>query len=112
MTKKISLNDWTYIGKYNPAAKWIRPFCSYSLTEAGAYSADGNPDYRRDCKISWPMYLLLFLPVHLLQLLVCLWDGGLKEFEIAGRHLGHDYITAHGDNSGRYQMAKEVWERA
>lgn len=112
MTKKISLNDWTYIGKYNPAAKWIRPFCSYSLTETGAYSPDGNPDYRRDCKISWPMYLLLFVPVHLLQLLVCLWDGGLKEFEIAGRHLGHDYITAHGDNSGRYQMAKEIWERA
>lgn len=112
MTKKISLNDWTYIRDYIPAAKWIQHFCSYSLTEIGAYSPEGNPDYRRDCKIGWPVYLLLFVPVHLLQLLVCLWDGGLKEFRIEGRHLGHDYITKYGDNCERYQMAKEIWEKA
>ena len=105
MTKKISLNDWTTIGAYNHAAKWLRPFCSYTLTEI-------DNGFRRDCKIGWPVYLLLFLPVHLLQLLVCLWDGGLKEFEIQGRHLGHDYITEHGDNCGRYPMAKEIWEKA
>lgn len=105
MTKKISMNDWTYIGKYNPAAKWLRPLCSYSLTEI----KDG---FRRDCKIGWPMYLLLFLPVHLIQLGVCLWDGGLKEFEIAPRCIGHDYITEHGENCGAYIKAKEIWERA
>ena len=98
------MNEWIKIDEQQAEGSWM----GYE----DFISADGNPDYRRDCKISWPMYLLLFLPVHLLQLLVCLWDGGLKEFEIAGRHLGHDYITAHGDNSGRYQMAKEVWERA
>lgn len=105
MTKKISMKDWNYIGKYNPAAKWLRPFCAYSLTKT-------DIGFCRDCKIGWPVYLLLFLPVHLLQLLVCLWDGGLKEFSIQGRYLGHDCITEYGENCGRYPMAKEIWEKA
>lgn len=105
MTKKISLNDWTYIGKYNPAAKWVRPFCSYSLTKT-------DYGFRRDCEISWLAYLILFLPVHLLQLFVCLWSGGLRDFKIQGRYLGYDYIAEKGDNCGRYPLAKEIWERA
>jgi hypothetical protein len=105
MTKKISLNDWTTIGAYNHAAKWLRPLCSYTLTKTG-------DNFRRDCNIGWPLYLILFLPVHLLQLFVNIWDGGLKEFEIQGRHLGHDYITEHGNNCGRYAVTKEIWERA
>lgn len=104
MTKKISMNDWIYIGKYIPAAKWLRPFCSYSLTKI-------DNGFRRDCKVGWFAYLILFLPLHLVQLFVCLWDGGLKEFEICDRHLGYDNILNHGDNSGRYPMAKEIWEK-
>ena len=26
MKKRISRKEWEYIGKYNPAAKWVRPF--------------------------------------------------------------------------------------
>lgn len=104
-TKKISLKDWEYIGKYNPAAKWVRPFCSYTLTET-------DKGFRRDCKLSWLVYLLLFLPVHLLQAFACMWDGGLKEFEVQTRHIGHDNITNHGDNYGCYPMAKKIWEKA
>ena len=104
-TKKISLKDWEYIGKYNPAAKWLRPFCSYTLTKT-------DKGFRRDCKLSWLVYLLLFLPMHLLQVFACVWDGGLKEFEIEGRHLGHDNITEHGENYGCYPKTKEIWEKA
>ena len=104
-TKKISMKDWEYIGKYNPAAKWLRPLCSYTLTETII-------GFRRDCKIGWPMYLILFLPAHLIQLFYCLWDGGLKEFSIQGRHIGHDNITRSGDNCARYPQAKEIWEKA
>lgn len=25
MKKRISRKEWEYIGKYNPAAKWLRP---------------------------------------------------------------------------------------
>ena len=104
MTKKISFKDWNRVTKWNPAARWLRPFCSYSLTEI----SDG---FRLDCKIGWFMYLILFLPVHLLQLFVCMWDGGLKEFEVEGRHIGHEYIINDGINCECYLTAKEVWER-
>ena len=105
MKKRITRKEWEYIGKYNPAAKWLRPICSYSLVE----EEDG---FRRDCKISWPVYLILFIPVHLLQALLCMWDGGLKEFEIAGRHLGHDYFReTWGCNEAAYPKAKEIWEK-
>lgn len=103
-TKKISLNDWTYIGKYNPAAKWLRPLCSYTLTEI-----DGG--FRRECKVGWFVYVLLFVPVHLLQMFECMWDGGLREFEFQGRYIGSNNITEHGENHLCYPKAKEVWER-
>lgn len=107
MTKKITRKDWEYIGKYNPAAKWLRPFCSYTLTELD------KGGYRRECRIGWPVYLLIFIPAHVLQALYCMWDGGLKEFEVAERYLGYDDIgETWGSNTGAYPKAKEVWERA
>ena len=104
MKKRITQAEWEYIGKYNPAAKWIRPFCSYFLvkTENG---------FRRECKINLLIYLITFIPVHLLQALWCMWDGGLKEFEFVGRLLGHDNIKEHGENMGAFSKAKEIWEK-
>ena len=104
MKKRISRKEWEYIGKYNPAAKWVRPLCSYSLVKV-------NEDcFRRECRIGWIMYFILFLPVHLIQLFYNLWDGGLKEFEFQGRFIHSDNITRHGDNCGIYPQAEEVWE--
>ena len=105
MKKRISQKDWEYIGKYNPARKRLRPLCSYSLGEI----EDG---FRRECKISWPVYLIIFIPVHLLQALLCMWDGGLKEFEIEGRHIGQDvYHENYGWNELDYPKAKEIWDK-
>ena len=104
MKKNITRKDWEYIGKYNPAAKWLRPLCSYTLEEI-----EGG--YRRECKISWPVYLAIFIPVHLLEALYCMWDGGLKEFSFEGRHIGYDNLKERGENSPAYIKAKEVWER-
>ena len=103
MKKKISMKDWDYIGKYNPAAKWLRPYCSYTLEEI----EDG---FRRTCQIGLIAYILMFVPAHLLMALYCMWDGGLKEFEIASRHLGYDIISEIGINSAAYPRAKEIWE--
>jgi hypothetical protein len=101
MKKHITRKEWEYIGKYNPAAKWLRPFCSYTLEEI-----EGG--YRRQCKIPWLLYLLLFIPFHIVQALYCMWDGGLKEFEVECRHLDCDDIHEIWDN---YPKAKEVWEK-
>lgn len=105
MKKRISRKEWEYIGKYNPAAKWLRPLCSYTLEKKS------DNEFIRVCRISWPVYLLIFIPVHLIQAFYCMWDGGLKKFEIEGRHLGYDNIKERGINEGAYPKAKEIWEK-
>lgn len=67
--------------------------------------------FMRVCRISWPVYLLIFIPVHLAQAFYYMWDGGLKCFEIEGRHIGYDNIKEHGINEGAYLKAKEIWEK-
>ena len=107
MKKRITQADWEYIGKYNPARKWLRPYCDYSLCEIE------KGGFRREIRINWFFYLLMFIPLHLLQALYCMWDGGLREFEIEGRFLGYDDIhETWGNNMGAYPKAKEIWERA
>ena len=103
--KKITREEWEYIGIYNPAAKWLRPYCSYTLEKID------SGGFRRQCKIGWIMYLLMFIPIHLLQALCCMWDGGLREFEIESRHLGYDDLYPVGLNNKAYPKAKEIWEK-
>lgn len=105
MKKRISQKEWEYISKYNPAAEWLRPLCSYSIEKI-----DDN-EYHRNCDIGLLVYLVLFIPIHLLQALWCMWDGGLKEFEIGPRHLGHDYFHKDWYNQQAYPRAKEIWEK-
>ena len=98
--KKISNKNWEYIGKYNYAAKWLRPLCSYTLMK----EADGR--FKREQRVGWILYLILFIPVHILQALWCIWDGGLKEFEINERYLGGDWLI---QGSESYNRAEEIW---
>ena len=101
MKKRISLKQWTYIGKYNHAAKWCRPLCSYYLVKVD------NKTFKRIQNINILAYLIIFIPVHLLQALVCLWDGGLKEFIVFGHALGND-ILVRGDAA--FARAQEIWD--
>jgi hypothetical protein len=100
LRKKISRKDWTTINKYNYAAKWLRPFCSYTLIK----EPDGR--FKREQRICWFVYLLIFIPVHILQALWCIWDGGLKEFEINERYLGGNWLV-HGSED--YETAEKIW---
>lgn len=45
MKKRISRKEWEYIGKYNPAAKWLRPICSYTLVK------ESDNEFVRVCRI-------------------------------------------------------------
>lgn len=98
--KRISLKDWTYIGKLNYAAKWCRSLCSYKLIKQD----DGT--FIRDQKLGLFTYILIFLPMHLLQLFACLWDGGLREFAIIRREIGQDNIFKHHIAFAR---AEQIW---
>ena len=107
MKKRITLAEWNSIGVYNPAAKWIRPLCTYTLeqTQPGVI--------KREAKVGWFAYLMMFIPVHIFKLVWCLWDGGLKEFEIEGRDLTyHYYYESDAPYSDYYEKAKNILERA
>ena len=85
-TKKITLDQWTMIGKYNYAVKWVRKACAYTLTK------ETDTKYRRDQYIPLWLYVVLFVPVCVVQAVWCMWDGGLKDFELPERYLGGDYL--------------------
>ena len=100
MQKRIKLKEWAYIGKLNYAAKWCRRLCSYYLIK------EDDKTFRRVQKINLFNYILIFIPVHLLQALICLWDGGLKEFIIFSRDLGEDSLSK---GSASFSRAEAVW---
>lgn len=98
--KKISLDDWTYLGKLNHAAKWCRWLCSYTLTKRD------EKTFIREQKINLFAYLLIFIPIHILQAFVCMWDGGLREFIILKRALGKDFLTK---GTAAFDRAEQLW---
>lgn len=99
--KRITLKEWSFIGKYNHAAKWCRPFCTYTLIE------EDSCTIKREQKVNLLAYIIMFIPLHILQALVLIWDGGLKEFEIFKRTLGSD-VLAKGSPS--YDKAKDFFQ--
>ena len=99
--KKITYKQWQEIGPYNHAVKWLRPLCSYTLIKEGER-------FKREQRIPLWLYLIIFIPVHLLQALTCMWDGGLKEFELEGRYLGGNFLNRMNDPT--WEKAKEIWE--
>ena len=97
---KISYDEWTEIGKYNYAAKWLRNMCDYTLVK------ESDTKFRREQRVGLFPYLLIFIPVHILQALLLMWDGGLKEFEFAERYLGSDLLQS---GSFSFAIAEEIW---
>lgn len=90
--KRLTLEKWNMISKYNHAAKWLRPFCKYTLTKTD------EEKYRHDQYIPLWLYLLFFIPSNIAMFFYCIWDGGLKEFELPPRYLGGDilYVNNYG----------------
>lgn len=105
MKKRITQKDWTYIGKYNPMAKWIRPFCSYSLTK------NENENFLRTVQVGLVPYVIVCIPLHLIGILINLWDGGLKEFRFRSRHSTRHSDTIKKDSSETYEKCEEIWTR-
>lgn len=97
---KITYEEWTAIGRYNYAAKWLRRICRYDLIK------ESDTRFKREQRINLIIYLILFIPVHILQAFVCMWDGGLKEFEFAERYLGGDWLQT---GSHSYDVAEKIW---
>lgn len=102
MKKRITLQEWNEISQYNHGAKWIRPFCTYYLIcENGAF--------KREQRVALWFYLLVFIPFHIIQTFYCLWNTGLKNFEVVPISIATEYV---GTAGAQYEKVKNIWERA
>ena len=54
--------------------------------------AEGSGFYLTQEVQLW-FYLLMFIPLHFTNIFICMWDGGLKTFEIMDRKLTVDYLS-------------------
>jgi hypothetical protein len=62
----------------------------------------------REQKINLFAYILAFIPVHILQAFICMWDGGLREFVILERDLGKDFLDK---GQTAFEHAEQIWNR-
>lgn len=99
---KISLKDWTYIGQYNRVRLLLRKCCNYTLTQ------EDSGNFKREQKIALWFYILAFIPMHLIDALLCMWNDGLKNFELQSRYIGFDIINK---NTNSWNKAKEIYEK-
>ena len=100
MKKKITKEQWSYIGKLNYAKDWVKPFCTYTLVKSS------DVTYRRQQKLITFVWVLIFVPIHILEFFYLLWDGGLKEFEIMKNLVDEDVLVKGSDS---YKRADEVF---
>ena len=111
--KRITLSDWTYIGKYNVCYDWARGLCDYYLL----LDKDGAMYRKQDIK-TW-FYVLTFVPICLINIVLCIIYGGLVEFEIPYKTLDKTFLGMKKDGdtiSGAiggvsYDKAKEIWNK-
>ena len=109
MKKRITQKDWNYIGTCNAGAKWVRPFCVYTLEEVEKGAI------KQEVKINWFSYLLMFIPVHIFKIFWCLWDGGLKEFSLPDNYsidAGSLWLADKQYIAEKWEKAEKLWERA
>ncbi len=106
--QKISMEQYHYIGKYNPVMKKLRPLCTYYLEKR----KDTNDKGHFIRYIELPLfYWLLMVPfLFLIQLGCCIWDGGLKEFDFSdlSRHIHHEAIP-HWETVP-YEKCEEIYK--
>ena len=96
----ISYNDYRYIMNLKKKPIFIQKLLKYELLVVDGYAR---------VKVSTPMclYLLAFIPVHLVIALLCVWDGGLKSFEFESREVANWTFQ---NDSLAYERAKEIYK--
>lgn len=76
--EKINYKQFATLLNYSKKHPFERIACNY-------YIAENSACVRVIKKIKLPVYILLFVPAHILQAITLIWDGGLKEFSIEPR---------------------------
>lgn len=105
--KKISYKEAAYIRRYKKNHFGEKYLCNWYIEKNNSCSGTMR------LYVKWWAYILAFIPVHLIQMVWCMWDGGLKEFGIEPRMCNYSNIVgiSKDDSSTEFGRFKEVWEK-
>ena len=85
---KISYSDWAHIRNYKKV-HWMECACCFFRLSKVKEISD---TFRVESKVYLIAYILLFIPAVVLTFFACIWDGGLKTFELPTRLGTSSYI--------------------
>ena len=95
--KKLTKKEKKEFKRYTATAS--NPMINFYLREA-----EGGGYYLTEEIKLW-FYILMFVPIHLTQLVLCIWDGGLKTFGINSRVVLQNYLPC---GSARWKGANNI----
>lgn len=88
---------------------WMRPhkFARYCGSwNVGSGDEDGCHYYTLRCDIKWWIYLLMIVPVTIVEAIYSMWDGGLRGYRPSGRNVCFYKFFPYND--ARYKRIEEV----
>lgn len=104
---KITYEEAAYIRGYKQKHFMEKHFCDWYIEKVGDCSG------HMKLRVKWWFYILAFIPAHIIQAFLCMWDGGLKEFGFEPREcVWSNVLGCSSDGAdttfGRF---KEVWNK-
>ncbi len=109
MEKKITWKDYCYMTRRNNPHWFQRLTCTYHLYRGTA----GGGHYEGRRKVRWFWYLLLWLPLQLMNMLYCMWDGGLREWDWDLPRVDRGspfYVCDAKYEDSNYNRMNKIWE--
>ena len=95
--KKLTKTERKEFKRYEANA--TNPIMNLYLRDSEGYG------YYLTTEVKLLPYILMFIPIHLTQLILCIWNGGLKTFEINPRLVMQDYLAW---GSMRWRIANKI----
>lgn len=101
MMSKITFAETSILLGYQKKHLLEKLFCNHYL-----YDID-NLSVKVVAKIKWYVYIALFIPMCIYEALWCIWDTGLKHFEIEDSFL-YDYVVSKDSQRYRNWVETEI----
>lgn len=106
--KKISYNDVAYICRYKEKHFFEKYFCNHYI-----WMNNSNEGMMK-CNMKIWFYILIFIPIHIIDFVYLLWNGGIKHFEITPINISTRNITgltSDNDDTTTFGRFKQVYNK-
>lgn len=69
----------------------------FGIIEVGEYSIERLTDYAYRCytKMNLFIYILVFIPIHIFEMFLCMWECGFREFGLVDREIDRYTVFKH-----------------